>query len=364
MFNSKNLRTILPIIVILVILSFYFILRLSGAKDGRAMKSLASHKTLRETNTNFTAGLDAVNQENLLLADAYFTKAYADEKDPRAKSIIALNDATAFLRLATSTANKVYGVSLAARLLDSDDIGQDMKAYAIQAVCQWYMAVEDPELYSVIFDDPHFAAYAAQDKQESINNLYKYSLQYYKLSIPLLKTARWDVAQILLATSTSPDAKVAFLGRLDRLLWSVDTDTKVVEMAGNSVDLMAIYHARARLLADLEIATGDQKFGEPTYYFNLAYERAMLANAGLTKGYILLSASRYYLAKGDNVLMNKSLDLFSGDESIARSKMRTVIAVLPKQKDASHVSMAKDLRKMAAQNASFKKSLVSMGFVF
>ncbi len=363
MFFKKNLRTIFLSFFILAVLtvSVYILTRTSENGDTEIVK--VTNKSLRETNTAFAAGLDAVNRENLAEADAYLTQAYDAEKDPRSKSIIALNDAIAFLRLSTTTDGKIYGVELAASFLDKDTIDKDMKAYAILALCQWYIATEDPELYKVIFDDSHFAAYVGQNKEESINNLYRYSLQYYKLSIPLLRTTRWDVSSILETVTISPEIKSAFLDSIPRALELVDADTNNVEVEGNSADLMVIYLERARLLASLENATGNQKFGDPALYFNKAYERAQLSNASLTKGYILLAASRYYLMKGDEKLMNNSLDLFAGDESIARSNMRKVISMLPTQKDASRVNMTKDLRTMAAQNANFKKSLLSMGFV-
>lgn len=334
-----------------------------GEKEGRAV--VTNNKTLREGNPDFSAALDAVNRGSLEESQKYFASALVKETNLRGQSIIKLNSANAYLRIATSTTDKISGVNMVNILIDDASTPLDIKAYAVQNLSQWYLAIRDEELYNAIFNDPHYNKYKHDDKDESVNDLFVYSLSFYKLSIPLLKTALHDTVILTSSSTLSISDKEEFTKKIPDILSAVDKDTAIVLNGGNPVDTMSIFLARARLLDALEKLTGDKKFGDPVEYFAKAYERAELNHVGITKGHILLHWSSYYFEKGDMENMKKTLDTFVNDGSILSSPFKTFLTKLAIEKDsADDKQLSATLRKIAPLHPGLKKELTNLGWIF
>lgn len=356
----------LSLFLLLAIIFGYAYYQNNFSDGGSEGTPIATNKSLREDNSDFSAGVDASNRGNLEESKRLFSSALSKEQDSRAQAIIKLSEATAYLRLATSTADKVMGVSKMDDLIEATSTPSDIKAYAVQNLGQWYLAVRDQELYGAIFNHPRFSSYqSATNKEESINNLFLYSLEFYKLSIPLLKTTLWDVDRLVASSKVASSAKDSLLEKIPAVLTEVDKDTAVVLEAGNPIDTMSIFLARARLLVGLDKLTGSTMYGDPVLYFNRAYERAELNHVGVTKGYILLHLSSYYLEKNDKENLRRTLDSFVSDSSISSSPFTVFLRKLPTDKDSpSDMKLASDLRKMAEVHPGLKKQLTDLGWVF
>lgn len=366
---SKTEKTLLSLLLLLCfVFIFLYYKNIFFIKNGEIEKRQTikvTNKSLRENNPDFSSGLDAINRGDLVASQKHLSEALSKESDVRGQSIIRLNKATAYLRLATSTADKTLGVTMVNSIVDDVLVPVDIKAYAIQNLCQWYLAVRDDDLYAVIFNDEHYKIYKGSTSDRSINNLFQYSIKLYPLSIPLLKTTLWNT-EILLASSTaSKSTKDGFSQKVSRVLDIVDKDTATVISGGNTGDTASIFLARARLLASLEKLTGNQGFGNPVEYFSKSYERAQLSRTAVTKGYILLYLSSYYLDKKDIENLNITLGRFVKDTSILRSPFKVFLTELAtSKKSEADLNFAVDLRKMASINSNFKKLLEENGWVF
>lgn len=349
-------------LLILVILILFYVL-IYSSKETERVKTI-SNKSLRESNPSFSAAVDAVNQGNLALGQSYLSEALSKEDDTRGQKIISLHKATAYLRLATTTEDKKRGVSQISALIDDKTTPKDIKAYAIQNLCQWYLAVGDTELYKTIFEDNHYSQYKGMQVDESINNLFLYSITFHPLSIPLLKTTLWD-SEILIASSTvSTSTKTDFLKKAAYILSLVDKDTSIVEQSGNKIDTMSIFLARARLLADLEKIAGNQNLGNPVEYFNLAYERAKLNNVAVTKGHILLALGLYHRSNNNKASTHETLERLVNDESILSSNFKIYLVKLSKNTETSYErSLAVMLNAELNENSNVKEKLTRIGWL-